>query len=143
MAGVLAALALLASSASGSATARGKTRPHGFLLTALADTGTVYWRSRCPNEYSLGFHVPFSTGATTVVTFRWGHRVLHRTVQPGHSAWSPFRKNKRQRLSTGTGSEAETIIAKLAVRFNEAHSLFNCFPYAPPRLSLTLYGTGH
>jgi hypothetical protein len=113
------------------------------LLTALADTGTVYWRARCPSEYSLGFHVPFSTGATTVVSFRWGQHVLHRTVQPGHSTWSPFRKNKRQWLSTGTGSEAETIIAKLAVRFNEPHSLFNCFPYAPPRLSLTLYGSRH
>jgi|SRR5579884_535039 len=141
--GVLAGLALLASSASGSATASGKTRPHGFLLTALAGTGTIYWRARCPSEYSLGFHVPLRNGATTFVTFRSGQRVLRRTVQPGHSTWSPFRKTRSQRLSTVTGGEAETIYAKVAVRFNEAHSLPNCFAYAPPRVSVTLYGGGH
>lgn len=143
VAGLLAGLALLASSAGGSATASGSTRPHGFLLTALAGTGTVYWRSRCPSEYSLGFHVPLTNGATTLVTFRSGHRVLRRTVQPGHSTWSPFRKNRSQWLSTVTGGEAETIYAKVAVRFNEAHSLPNCFSYAPPRLSVILYGGGH
>jgi hypothetical protein len=140
---MLAGLALLASSATGSARASGKTRLHGFVLTELAGTGTVYWRAHCPSEYSLGFHVPFSTGTTTIVAFRWGHRVLRRTVQPGHSTWSPFRKTRRQSLSTGTAHEAETIIAKVAVHFNEPHSLFNCFPYAPPRLSVTLYGREH
>jgi hypothetical protein len=143
VAGALAGLALLAASASGSSRASGKTTPHGFLLTALAGVGTVYWRSRCASEYSLGFHVS-STGTTTGITFRSGHRVLRRTVQPGYSTiWSPFRNSRRQWLSTVSGGEAETIYAKVAVRFNEAHSLPNCYAYAPPRVSLTLYGRDH
>jgi hypothetical protein len=29
------------------------------------------------------------------------------------------------------------------VRFDEPHSLSNCFPYAPPRVSVSLYGKDH
>jgi hypothetical protein len=82
---------------------------------------TVYWRVRCPNEYSLGPHLIRLT-ATTGLTFRAGRRVLRRTVRPGDSTWFPFRKDTRQRLSAVTGGEAETIYAKVAVRFNQAHS---------------------
>lgn len=66
-----------------------------------------------------------------------------RTVQPGDSTWFPLLRNTRQRFSTVTGGEAESIYAEVAVRFNEAHSLPNCFLYAPPRLSVALYGVSH
>jgi hypothetical protein len=138
----LAALVFLASSASGSSSVPSKIRAHRFVLTVLAGVGTVYWRG-CAHEYSLGFRVA-SMGTTTGVTFRAGHHVLRRTAQPGYwTIWSPLRKSMKQRLSTVSGGEAETIYATVTVRFNEAHSLPNCFAYAPPRVSVTLYGRDH
>jgi hypothetical protein len=133
----LAGFLFLASSAYGSSSAHGQAAPHRFVLTALADVGTVYWRVRCPNEYSLGLHL-INLTATTDVTFRTGGHVLRPTVQPGESTWFPLRKSLRQRLSTVTSSEAESIYARVAVRFNEARSLPNCFAYAPPRMSVAL-----
>lgn len=137
----LACLAVIAPSAAGSS-ANSTTRPHTFRLTTLAGVGTVYWRGCGKNEYSLGFRAS-STGTTTAITFRAGHRVLRRTVQPGYpTVWSEFR-NRKQSLSTVSGGEAETIYAKVVVLFNEAHSLPNCFAYAPPRFTVTLYGRNH
>lgn len=138
----LAGLVFLASSASGSSSPRSQPTSHRFVLTALAGVGTVYWRVRCPDEYSLGVRL-FKLTATTELRFRAGRRVLRRTVQPGDSAWFPLLKNTRQLLSTGTGGEAESIYGKVAVLFNEAGSLPNCFSYAPPRMSVTLYGREH
>ena len=136
-----ACLALLAPSAGGSPGSR-MTPPRAFRLTTLAGVGTVYWRGCGKNEHSLGFRVS-SMGTTTGITFRAGHRAERRTVQPGYSTiWSPF-KDRKQSLSTVSGGEAETIYTRVVVLFNEAHSLPNCFSYAPPRVTVTLNGRDH
>ena len=136
-----ACLALLASAAGGSSGST-TTAPRVFRLTTLAGVGTVYWRGCGKDEYSLGFRVS-GMGTTTGVTFRARHRAQRRTVQPGYSTiWSPF-KDRKQSLSTVSGGEAETIYARVVVLFNEGHSLPNCFSYAPPRVTVTLYGRDH
>ena len=57
--------------------------------------------------------------------------------------WFPCRKNRVQRLFVVSGGEAETIYGNVKVEFDERHSLPNCFPYAPPRVNVSLYGKGH
>ena len=117
-------------------------RGHGYVLAALADQGTVLWRPCTSKGWSLGFRG--WNVASTGVTFRAGSTTRRRTVQfAGQTIWFPFRKNRIQRLMVVSGGEAETIISHVQVEFNEAHSLPNCFPYAAPRVSVSLYGKDH
>ena len=137
---IVAAVVLLPSSA-----ASGRQKP--YVLTAFADIGTVYWRYDCVHyrapEWSLGVHV---TGPTTAgVTFRAGKLTMRRpTIQPGEpTIWFPFRTERVQRLNATAGGEAETVYAQVKVTFGEAHSLANCWSYAPPRVRTSLYGRDH
>jgi hypothetical protein len=115
-------------------------RGHSFVLTALADQGTVYWRPCTRKGWSLGFRI-WNKTATAGVTFRAGSLTRRRTLQPGEpTVWFPFTKNRVQRLSVVSGGEAETIFSHVTLEFDEAHSLPSCFPYAPPRVSVSLYG---
>jgi hypothetical protein len=137
---VLVPTAILALSLAAAPATAGE-RGHAFVLTALADQGTVYWRPCTPKGWSLGFRI--WNVATAGVTFRAGS-IRRRTVQPGESTiWFPFSKSRVQRLSVVSGGEAETIYSRVKVEFNEPHSLPNCFPYAPPRVSVSLYGKDH
>lgn len=134
---VVAAVMLLPGSAA-------SERQKPYVLTALADIGTVYWRSDCVHyrvpEWSLGIRV-FRDSATTEVTYRDGRLTRRRTAQPdGPTIWFPFRKERLQRLNAVAGGEAETIYSHVKAEFGEAHSLTNCWSYAPPRVSTNLYG---
>ena len=130
---VLVAVALLPGSA-----ASGRQKP--YVLTAVADIGTVYWRYDCvhyrTSEWSLGVHV-FQTTATTNVTFRAGNLTMHRpAIQPGErTLWFPFRRERRQSLSFVQATEPGTLRARVLARFSRS----NCQSYFPPRLSVQLY----
>lgn len=117
---------------------------HGdsYVLTALADQGTVYWRPCTSKGWSLGFRI--SSGTSTRVTFRAGSVTRRRSPYPGEATvWFPYTKNRVQRLLVVSGGEAETIVSHVKVEFDGPHSLPNCFPYAPPRVSVGLYGKDH
>ena len=129
-----AALLLLPGSA-----ASGRRRP--YVLTALADIGTVYWRYDCVRhqtpEWSLGVRT-FGDAATTTVTYLAGGSKQHRTLQPGTPiTWFPFRRALRRRLLLVQGTEARTLYGNVSVRFGEMH-LVNCWPYLPPRFTAIL-----
>ena len=129
---VVALVALLPGSA-----ASGRQEP--YVLTALADIGTVYWRYDCVHyrapEWSLGVRV-FVTTATTGVTFRAGRFERRRTLQPGYpTTWFPFRREHRQSLSLTQAIEPGTLHAHLVARFRRS----DCWSYFPPRLTVQLY----
>ena len=127
-----AAVLLLPGSAAG-----GRQKP--YVLTALADIGTVYWRYDCVHyrapEWSLGVRV-FRDTATTTVTYRDGGLTRRRTAQPdGPSVWFPFRRERSQRLSLVQLTEPGTLRGHVLARFGPR----DCEPYFPPRLSVQLY----
>jgi hypothetical protein len=130
---VIVAIALIPSSA-----ASGRQKP--YVLTALADIGTVYWRYDCvhyrTSEWSLGVHV-FQTTATTSVTFRAGKLTMHRpAIQPGErTLWFPFRRERRQSLLLVQATEPGTLRARVRAKFSRR----DCQSYFPPRLSVQLY----
>jgi len=67
-----------------------------------------------------------------------------RSPYPGEPTfWFPYTKNRVQHLSVVSGGEAETIVSHVKVEFDPPHSLPSCFPYAPPRVSVSLYGKDH
>jgi len=131
---VVAAVVLFPGSA-----ASGRQKP--YVLTALAATGTVYWRYDCVHyrapEVSLGVRV-FSDSATTVVRFRAGRFRRVNTLQPGgHVTWFPFRRNQRQRLTLVQRTEPRTLHASVDVRLSRTQ-FGNCQPYMPPRFTATV-----
>jgi hypothetical protein len=118
----------------------GKQKP--YVLTAIADIGTVYWRYDCVHyrspEWSLGVRV-FADSATTGVTFRAETLRRRHVLQPGDPVfWFPFRRELRQRLSLAQGTEPRTLYGTVKVRFGGTH-LANCKPYAPPRVVTALW----
>jgi hypothetical protein len=130
-----AAVLLLPGSAAG-----GRQKP--YVLAALADVGTVYWRYDCVHyrkpEWSLGLRV-FPDSATTAVTYRAGTLTRHRMLNPGDPVrWFPLRREVRQRLALAQGTEPRTLYGRVRVRFGGTH-LANCKPYAPPRVTTTLW----
>ncbi len=129
---VVAAVLLLPSSA-----ASGRQKP--YVLTALADIGTVYWRYDCVHyrapEWSLGVRV-FRDSATTGVIYRDGRLTRRRTAQPdGPTIWFPFRRERSQRLSFVQATEPGTLRGRVLARFGRR----DCATYFPPRLSVQLY----
>jgi hypothetical protein len=137
-AAVLMAAVLLAVPA---ATAGSKTKP--YVLTALADVGTVYWRYDCVHartpRWSLGIRV-WRTTATTGVVFRTGKLTVRRTLQPGGpTGWFPFRADPLQSLTASQMTEPRTLHALVMVDFRHA----GCFVYEPPRFSAKLYTNPH
>lgn len=121
-----------------SSAAVGRQKP--YVLTALADIGTVYWRYDCVHfrspEWSLGIRV-FPTTATTSIRRRAGKALGRRsTVQPGEqTVWFSFRPERRQKLSLVQATEPGTLRAHVLVRFARR----DCQSYFPPRLSVELY----
>jgi hypothetical protein len=131
---VSAVLMLLPSSASS-----GRQKP--YVLTALADVGTVYWRYDCVHyrapEVSLGVRV-FDDSATTLVTFRAGRLRRDNTLQPGgRVTWFPFRRSQRQLLAFVQRTEPRTLHASVHVWPSGSRS-GNCQPYLPPRFTATV-----
>ena len=131
---VMAVMAFLPASA-----ASGRQKP--YVLTALAATGTVYWRYDCVHyrapEVSLGVRV-FSNSATTTVSFRAGKLKRLNTLQPGgRVTWFPFRRNSRQRLTLVQRTEPRTLHATVVVWLGGSRSR-NCQPYMPPRFTATV-----
>jgi hypothetical protein len=127
---VLVAVALLPGSAAG-----GRQKP--YVLTAVADIGTVYWRYdfvhyRTP-RWSLGVRIFYT--ATTGVTFRAGKLKLRRTLQPKQLHWFPFSGSRAQSLSLVQAIEPGTLRAAVTVRFTRRNSQ----SYFPPRFSVQLY----
>jgi hypothetical protein len=125
---VIATLLLPVSAASGG------RKP--YVLTAIADVGTVYWRYDCVHyrspAWSLG--VQFSGEATTGVTYRAG-RITRRRTLSANRIWSPFRRDRRQSLSFVQAIEPGTLRARVLVRFGRR----DCRSYFPPRLTVQLY----
>jgi len=129
--GIVVVLLLPGSAASG--------RQKAYVLTALADIGTVYWRYDCVHyrapEWSLGIQV-FESTATTEVTYRDGKLARRRTLQPGDpTTWFPFRREQKQTLSLFQATEPGTLRAHVLARFGRG----DCWSYFPPRLSVQLY----
>jgi len=129
-AGIVAALVLLPGSAAG-----GRQKP--YVLTAVADIGTVYWRYdfvhyRTP-RWSLGVRIFYT--ATTKVTYRAGKLLQHRTMQPKQLHWFPFSSAHAQSLSLSQFTEPGTLRAAVVVRFTPR----NHSSYLPPRFSVQLY----
>ena len=127
---VVAAVALLPSSA-----ASGRQKP--YVLTAVADIGTVYWRYDFVHyrtaRWSLGVRI-FDT-ATTGVTYRAGKLKQHRTLQPLQLHWFPFAASRAQSLSLVQATEPGTLRAAVTVGFTR----HNFQSYLPPRFSVQLY----
>jgi hypothetical protein len=127
--GVIVVLLLPSSAASG--------RQEPYVLTAVADVGTVYWRYDCvhyrANEWSLGIRV-FRDSATTEVTYR-AERIVRRRTLPAHTIWFPFRRERSQSLSVFQTTEPGTLRAHLLAKFSRR----DCWPYFPPRLDVQLY----
>src|SRR5262249_33243052 len=127
-----AAVLLVPASAAG-----GRQKP--YVLTALPDIGTVYWRYDCVHyrapEWSLGVGV-FRDTATPTVTYRDGGLVRRRPAKPdGPTIWSPFRRQSSQSLSLVQLTEPGTLRAHVHAKFGSR----DCEPYFPPRLSVQLY----
>src|SRR5262249_7452443 len=115
--------------------------PQGNVLTALADIGTVYWRSECtigqPQRWSLGVRL-FDT-ATTAVTLQVGHRTVHRTMQPNdRRVWFGLTTAARQHIAFTQSTEPGTLRGSVSVDFGGQHSN-HCRSYMPPRVSTQLY----
>ena len=130
LASVLVAVVLLPASA-----ASGRQKP--YVLTAVADIGTVYWRYdfvhyRTP-RWSLGIRIFYT--ATTEVNFRAGKLQLHRVLQPTQLRWFPFTAARAQSLSLVQATEPGTLRASVSVKF----SRHNFQSYLPPRFSVQLY----
>jgi hypothetical protein len=118
-----------------SSAASGRQKP--YVLTAVADIGTVYWRYdyvhyRTP-RWSLGVRIFYT--ATTKVAFRAGKLRQHRTMQPAQLHWFPFSSAHAQSLSLSQFIEPGTLRAAVAVRFTPK----NHESYFPPRFSVQLY----
>ena len=115
--------------------AGGRQRP--YVLTAVANIGTVYWRYDCVHyrspEWSLG--IGSSGRATTWVTFRAG-RIVRRRTLPAHTVWFPFRRNRVQSLSFVQATEPGTLRARLTVDWRGGS---HCESYFPPGLTLQLF----
>ena len=129
---VVAAVAVLPSSAES-----GRQKP--YVLTALADIGTVYWRYDCvhyrANEWSLGVRI-FRDTATTGVTYRAGGFTRRRTLQPGDpTTWFPFRREHHQALSLVQATEPGTVHGHVLATFKRR----DCQSYFTPRLTVELY----
>ena len=116
----------------------GKQKP--FVLTALADIGTIYWRYDCVHyrtpRVSLG--VQWSGEATTKVTYRAAHLVRRRTM-PGHRLWFPFSSSRFQSLSFVQVTEPRTLYAHVRIdrgRPGSNQGYEHCQSYLPPRFSV-------
>jgi hypothetical protein len=132
-------LLLLPVSATDGATS-GRQKP--YVLTAVANIGTVYWRYDCVHyrspEWSLGIQV-FRNTATTIANFRGGNLRRRRTVQPGEpTLWFPFRRERVQSLSLVQATEPGTLRARVTVDWRGNH----CESYFPPRVSMQLQPRG-
>ena len=133
IAAAVAAVALLPESA-----ASGRQKP--YVLTAVANIGTIYLRSDCPrNEprrWSLGVLV-FQQASSTEITFRAGSTVLRRDVDVPDAAtrWFPFRRNRIQRLRLESGSEGGNHVGRLRVTFAVA----GCDRWHTPNVRLRTY----
>jgi hypothetical protein len=130
LASVVAVVVLLPASA-----ASGRQKP--YVLTAVADIGTVYWRYdfvhyKTP-RWSLGVRIFYT--ATTRVNFRAGKLQLHRTMQPRQLRWFPFTAARAQSLSLVQTTEPGTLRAAVTVKFTR----HNFQSYLPPRFSVQLY----
>lgn len=130
----LATVAVLLGLLTGSA-ASGRQKP--YVLTAVADIGTVYWRYdyvhyRTP-RWSLGVRIFYT--ATTAVTFRAGHLRRHRTLQPRQLEWFPFSSSRLQRISFVQAIEPGTLRAVVTASFSRSNSQ----SYFPPRVTMQLY----
>lgn len=130
LAAIVAGILLLPGSA-----ASGRQKP--YVLTAVADIGTVYWRYdfvhyRTP-RWSLGVRIFYT--ATTGVTFRAGKLKQHRTLQPRQLRWFPFTGSRTQSLSLVQRTEPGTLRATVNVEF----SRHNSQSYFPPRFTVQLY----
>lgn len=126
----VAAIALLPSSAAG-----GRQKP--YVLTAVADIGTVYWRYdfvryRTP-RWSLGVRIFYT--ATTRVAFRAGKMKQQRTMQPRQLHWFPFTASQAQSLSLVQATEPGKLRGVVEVRFTNRNNQ----SYMPPRFSVQLY----
>jgi hypothetical protein len=117
--------------------ASGRQKP--YVLTALADIGTVHWRYDCVHyrapEWSLGVRI-FRDTATTTVTYRDAQLTRRRTAQPdGPTIWFPFRRERTESLSLRQFTEPGTLRGHVLAKFRPR----NCQPYLPPGLSVQLY----
>ena len=115
------------------------TAAHANVLTALADIGTVYWRSECTGKtprWSVG--VRLCDTATTRVTLRVGDRTVHRTMQPRQRLWFALTSAPAQKLTFSQSTEPGTLRGSVSVDFGGPRAN-HCWSYYPPRVSTQLY----
>jgi hypothetical protein len=75
--------------------------------------------------------------ATTAVTFVVGKADRKVTLQPGQSTLFPLLAPGKQRLAVSQGTEARLLRATVVATFSPDQSY--CFPYFPPRISVTVW----
>ena len=116
-------------------------RQKAYVLTAIANVGTVCWRYDCVHyeapEWSLG--IRWDDSATTTVRYRAGRIVRRRTLPSRGTLWFPFRKNVLQSLDFVQAIEPGTLRARVTVDWRGGR---HCEPYFPPRVSMRLYPRG-
>jgi len=131
--------ALLASVVVAASTAGAAEQGRGpFLLVALPSLGTVTWScgGSGAHHVALGFRVN-PMDATTAVTFMAGQANRQVTLQPGQSTRFPLLAPGKQRLAISQATEARSLRATVVATFNPDQSY--CFPYFPPRISVTVW----
>ena len=120
--------------------ASARPTPQANVLTALADIGTVYWRSDCtrgqPQRWSLGVRL-FNTATTGVILRRGGH-TARRTMQPNERLWFGLTTTPRQVLSFSQATKPGTLRGSLSVNFGGQRAN-HCWSYFPPRVTTQLY----
>ena len=119
----------------------GRQKP--FVLTALADIGTVYWRYDCVHyrtpRVSLG--IQFWGDATTRVRYSAGALMRRRTL-PRRRIWFPFTSARFQSLAFVQVTEPRTLYAHVKIdlgRQGSNHGYNHCQSYLPPRFTVQSY----
>jgi len=138
IAGVLLAAGL--SLRGGAAAATSKT-PAVF-VSDLPAIGTIYARYYCTRTRSLrsalGIHV-LEMAATTVVRFRAARFSRNRELQPGSTAWFPYRPNRVEWLAAASAGENGVVVGWVRVVGYGAHAGKSCWTYQPPRVTVQIY----
>jgi hypothetical protein len=131
---LLAGASVSAGAASAAAESRGP-----FLLVTLPSLGAVSWSCGGARDRQVGlsFRVSADAATTTTEFLAVAHVARRARLQPGQSVRFPLLAPGQQRLVIVQGTEARTLHATVIATFNRSQSY--CFPYFPPRLSVTLW----
>ncbi|HZS30000.1 MAG TPA: hypothetical protein VFA37_01945 [Gaiellaceae bacterium] len=109
-------------------------------VSALPEIGTVYARYDCTSNRSLRFALGIRYSRQSgVVRFRAGRFSRDREVQPGPTAWFPYRPSQVEWLAAAAGGENGVVVGWVRVIGYGAHAGKSCSAYDPPRVTVQIY----